>query len=78
MKKILFITGIALSVLGFLQGYPYVFNYGILTEYGKGYVWGSAILFFTGMVVIFFAFKIKKQAHNDRFSDDIDQTEPRI
>jgi hypothetical protein len=28
--------------------------------------------------MIFSAFKIKKQAHNDRFSDDIDQTEPRI
>ncbi|KFD40278.1 hypothetical protein [Schleiferia thermophila] len=78
MKKILLITGIVLSLLGFFQGYPYVFDYGILTEYGKGYVWCSAILFFTGMLMIFSAFKIKKQAHNDRFSDDIDQTEPRI
>ncbi|RCX05481.1 hypothetical protein [Schleiferia thermophila] len=77
MKKILFITGIASSVFGFFQGYPYVFDYGILSNYGKGYVWGSALLFFTGLAMIYFALKIKKQAHKVRFSDDIDETEPR-
>jgi vacuolar-type H+-ATPase subunit I/STV1 len=60
MKKISLIIGFILSIIGFFQGFKYISDYNILTQYGKGYVWGSIILLGIGLVLIYFRFEKKK------------------
>jgi hypothetical protein len=60
MKKISLIIGFILSIIGFFQGFKYISDYNILTQYGKGYVWGSIILLGIGLVLIYFGFEKKK------------------
>ncbi len=60
MKKVALIIGIALSLIGFSQGFRYFFDYHILSQYGKGYVWGSIFLLTIGLVLIYFGLKKKK------------------
>ncbi len=60
MKKIALGIGIFLSLIGFFQGFRYFFYYNILTQYGKGYVWGSIVLFIAGLTLIYFGLKKKK------------------
>lgn len=59
MRKIALITGIILSLTGFFQGFRYFFDYNILTQYGKGYVWGSILFLIIGFVLIYFGLKKK-------------------
>ncbi len=61
MKKIALITGIILSLVGFLQGFRYFSDYNILTQYGKGYVWGSVFLLLIGLGLIYFGIRKKKK-----------------
>jgi len=60
MKIISLIIGIVLSLIGFFQGFRYFLDYKTLTQYGKGYVWGSIFLLATGLVLIYFGLKKKK------------------
>lgn len=60
MKKVALVIGIILSLIGFFQGFRYFFDYNTLTQYGKGYVWGSIFLLTTGSVLIYFGLKKKK------------------
>ncbi|MGB4415541.1 MAG: hypothetical protein WBI53_11770 [Paludibacter sp.] len=60
MKKVALIIGIVLSLIGFSQGFRYFFDYNTLTQYGKGYVWGSIFLLATGLLLIYFGLKKKK------------------
>jgi len=60
MKKIALIIGIVLSLMGFIQGVPYFFDYNTLTQYGKGYVSGSILLFLIGLLLIYIGLRKKK------------------
>jgi len=60
MKKVALIIGIVLSLIGLFQGGRYFFDYNILTQYGKGYVWGSVLLLLIGILLIYFGLKKKK------------------
>ena len=60
MKKVFLILGIILALIGFFQGIRYIFDYNTLMQYGKGYVWGSIILFAIGLVLIYFGLRKKK------------------
>ncbi|KOH43874.1 hypothetical protein [Sunxiuqinia dokdonensis] len=61
MKKFLRITGIVLSFFSFLSLLKYIFDYNILSEYGKGYLWGKITLFLIGVVLMYFGLKKTKQ-----------------
>lgn len=60
MKKLALIPGILLTLLGFFQGFRYLVDYNSLTNYGKGYVWGSLFLVATGLVFLYIGLKKKK------------------
>ena len=60
MKKVFLILGIILALIGFFQVIRYIFEYNTLMQYGKGYVWGSIILFAIGLVLIYFGLRKKK------------------
>jgi len=62
MKITLVIIGSFLILLGLFQGGRYIPDYSILTSYGKGYVWGSVIIFLIGVALIFVAFKVSKKS----------------
>lgn len=62
MKKIALIIGIILSATGFFQGIRYFFDYNTLTQYGKGYVWGSIFLLTIGLMLIYRGLKKKKNS----------------
>lgn len=57
MKRVLFYTGIVLCVLGLFPLLQYLFDYGKLSDYGKGFVWGKVLLIFLGGAMIFFGKK---------------------
>jgi len=60
MKKSALIIGIVLLLIGFVQGIRYFSEYNILTQYGKGYVWGSIFLFSMGILFIYLGLRKKK------------------
>jgi LPXTG-motif cell wall-anchored protein len=61
MKYVLIIIGIILSVMGFVQGYRYIFDFNTLTMYGKGYVTGTIVLLILGLALIIAGFFIRKK-----------------
>ena len=58
MKVLFLIIGIVFLFLGIMQSYQYIFDYSLLNEYGKGYIWGNIILVVLG--IIFIGIYIKK------------------
>lgn len=61
MKYVLIIIGIILSIMGFVQGYRYIFDFSALTMYGKGFVTGTIILLILGVALIIAGFFIRKK-----------------
>ena len=59
MKKSALIIGIVLLLIGFIQGVRYLLDYNTLTQYGKGYVWGSILLFVMGILLIYIGVRKK-------------------
>lgn len=57
MNKLLLLSGIILILLGLSQGLKYLLDYALLTEYGKGVVWGSVLLTLAGGGLIFFGIR---------------------
>lgn len=57
MKKIVLLMGIVLLLFVIPKGIRYFFDYNTLTQYGKGYVWGSIFLLIIGLVLIFLGLK---------------------
>jgi hypothetical protein len=63
MRVVVLITGILLTLVGGIQTARYVLDFRILSDYGKGFVWGSIILLSVGLtllVIWFRLFKAKK------------------
>ena len=59
-KNILFVLGILLVLYSLATVSQYIGDYSILTEYGKGFVFGKIILFAIGIILIAFGVKKKK------------------
>jgi len=54
-------TPTTLSIMGFVQGYRYIFDFNTLTMYGKGYVTGTIVLLILGVALIIAGFFIRKK-----------------
>ncbi|MCL2038878.1 MAG: hypothetical protein FWG85_00435 [Bacteroidetes bacterium] len=61
MKIILIVIGCILVLYYSISVVQYIWDYSILTEYGKGYVWGKLILLFLGIVITIVGVKKKKK-----------------
>jgi FtsH-binding integral membrane protein len=61
MKYILLAIG---SLLAFSAGFSiahYILDYGELSQYGKGYIWGKLFLFIAGLVLFYLGLRLWKQ-----------------
>jgi len=62
MKRYLTIAAGAVAILiALFQGGRYIFDYNVLSSYGKGYIWGNVILFFLGIFLIIAGIRRKKK-----------------
>jgi len=59
MKKLIIAIGILFLCYGLYKGGQYLFQIEELTEYGKGYVWGSVIQIIIGCFLIFLGVRRK-------------------
>ncbi len=59
MKKVALIAGIILSFVGFFQVIGNLAKYNTLTQFGKGYVWGSMMLLVIGLSFVYLGLKKK-------------------
>lgn len=62
MKKITLIFGVILLLVGLFQGGRYFWDYNALSQYGKGFVWGSIILFLVGILLIYLGLRKNKNS----------------
>ena len=53
MKYILLIVGGLLAVGSGISIGQYILDYGELSQYGKGYIWGKVLLFMVGWVLLY-------------------------
>jgi multisubunit Na+/H+ antiporter MnhG subunit len=60
MKKWIAIIGVFITLFGLFQVVKYLFDYNSLTDYGKGYVWGSIFLLIVGFFLIIYGVRKKK------------------
>jgi len=64
MKKWTIVIGVLITLFGLFQSGKFLLDYNTLTQYGKGYVWGSGLLVVIGAFLIIAGLKRKKPAHN--------------
>jgi len=65
MKKWIIVIGVIITLLGLFQSVKFLLDYDTLTQYGKGYVWGSGLLLIIGTLLIIAGLKRKKPAYNN-------------
>jgi len=61
MKKAIPIIGSLVFLFGVFNIIKYIFDYNVLAAYGKGFVWGNAILMLLGFFMMFFILKKKRR-----------------
>ena len=59
MKTMVILLGISLILIALSQGLKLLSDYSLLTDYGKGIVWGSALLFLSGSGLVFLGLRRK-------------------
>ncbi|NND06484.1 MAG: hypothetical protein HKN87_08890 [Saprospiraceae bacterium] len=57
MRKMLLILGIMLCLIGTYSLVEYTFDYGELTDYGRGFIWGKALVILIGISLILFSLR---------------------
>ena len=60
MKKLLLILGIILVLASLFSIGQYIGDYQVLSEYGKGFIWGKILLLAAGAALIFAAWRRKR------------------
>ncbi|WP_339609910.1 hypothetical protein [uncultured Roseivirga sp.] len=65
MKRLYLILGILFSLIGLINLIRFAFDYSILSDYGKGFIWGNSILlvFGIGFMVLFFSKRTLKEEY---------------
>ena len=61
MKKLLLVLGIIVVIASLIRIGQYVADYQILSDYGKGYIWGHVLTLAVGALLIFFGLRKKKE-----------------
>jgi hypothetical protein len=61
MKYIILIIGGLFLIGSTISIGKYVFDYGELSQYGKGFIWGKIFLFIIGLLLIYFGLKKPKK-----------------
>jgi len=62
MKNWRFALGFAFIAFGLFQGLKYLLDYSKLSEFGKGYVWGSIFWLLLGIFTLSLAFRSKNKS----------------
>ena len=62
MRTFLWIISIILVLIGGYQLTKYVKDYSILSQYGKGYIWGSGLLIILGLLIVTFLILKKRKS----------------
>ncbi|MGF1532831.1 MAG: hypothetical protein ACFCUI_03960 [Bernardetiaceae bacterium] len=52
IQKIAFYGGIILCLAALFSLMTYIFDYAILSAYGKGFIWGKLLLLLIGILLI--------------------------
>ncbi|MCS6990626.1 MAG: hypothetical protein NZL95_02055 [Chitinophagales bacterium] len=60
MRGIFLLLGVILLLAGLIPLARHGLNYGQLTDYGKGYVWGKVILALIGLTLMAVSRNLKK------------------
>jgi len=60
MKYFLIIIGSLFCLASLSRISLYIIDYNQLTNYGKGYIWGNILLLILGALMLFYAYKQKK------------------
>ena len=64
MQKALLYIGIVLCLIGIFPFLQYLLDYKQLSDYGKGFIWGKALIVFVGIFLIILSRRKKNPAHN--------------
>ena len=62
MKYIIIIVGSLLLIGSMISLGQYIFSFGELSQYEKGFIWGKILLFAGGLFLVRFGFKNLKTA----------------
>jgi len=63
--KILLITlGLFLIIFSISSMWEYFWDYSILSDFGKGFIWGNIIVLLLGIGIFFFGILWKKKKNN--------------
>lgn len=60
MKYILLGLGLLLILLALVSLGQYVFDYGDLSSYGKGFIWGKVLILSLGIILTYLGIRKKK------------------
>ncbi len=60
MKKLFLGLGILLILFSVFSFGQYIMDYNVLSDYGKGYIWGKGIILAAGLTLLYFGLKKKK------------------
>ncbi|MFT6814617.1 MAG: hypothetical protein ACJAZ3_000508 [Sphingobacteriales bacterium] len=60
MKKILLFLGILFCLISLFPFIKYLLDYSELSTYGKGFIWGKALILTIGISLVILSLKIKK------------------
>ncbi|MEE9374190.1 MAG: hypothetical protein V3V00_14145 [Saprospiraceae bacterium] len=60
MKKITLIFGCLLIFLPLVSLWKYAFDYVVLSQYGKGFVWGNILIFLIALLLIYIGIRNPK------------------
>lgn len=62
MKKLILVLGIIFIIASLIRIGQYISDYQILSDYGKGFIWGNIITLALGGLMVFYGLRKKKKS----------------